>query len=105
MPRWLRCKVTHPKAGSLRLTLPRNRGPNTIFLASSITKGMRSSMAVNGSTTTEVFEVYLKQFLTPESEEGQVVVIDNLPAHKPRRVRELIEERGCQLLYLPGDSL
>jgi transposase len=35
-------------------------------------------------------------------EEGQVVIMDMLPAHKPKRVRELIEERGCKLLYLPS---
>jgi DDE superfamily endonuclease len=50
-------------------------------------------MAVNSSTTAEVFEAYLQHFLTPELEEGQVMVMDNLPAHKPERVRELIEER------------
>ena len=54
-------------------------------------------MAVNGSTTAEVFDAYLKRFLIPELEEGQVVVMDRLPAHKPRRVRELIERRGCEL--------
>jgi transposase len=32
------------------------------------------------------------------------MVMDNLPAHKPRRVRELIEARGCELVYLPGYS-
>jgi transposase len=57
-------------------------------------------MAVNGSTTAEVFEAYLQHFLTPELEEGQVM--DTLPAHKPERVRELIEERGCELLYVPS---
>ena len=61
-------------------------------------------MAVEGSTTAEVFDAYLQSFLVPELEEGQVVVMDRLPAHKPRRVRELIERRGCELLYLPGYS-
>jgi transposase len=93
-----------PKGERLRLMLPRNRGPNTTLLASMTTEGMGPSMAVNGSTTAEVFEAYLEHFLTPELEEGQVVVMDNLPAHKPKRVRELIEERGCKLLYLPGYS-
>jgi transposase len=59
-------------------------------------------MAVNGSTTAEVFEAHLQHFLTPELEEGQVMVMDNLPAHKPERVRELIEERDCELLYVPN---
>src|SRR5215216_5314298 len=50
----------------------------------------------------EVLEAYLEQVLLPELQEGQVVVMDSLPAHKPGRVRELIEGRGCELLYLPG---
>src|SRR5215217_4785552 len=43
---------------------------------------------------------------SPPSPTGgrQVMVMDNLPAHKPRRVRELIEARGCELVYLPGYS-
>jgi DDE superfamily endonuclease len=74
-----------PKGERLRLKLPRNRGPNTTLLASITTEGMGPSMAVNGSTTAEVFEAYLEHFLTPELEEGQVVIMDMLPAHKPQR--------------------
>src|SRR5215213_1301218 len=37
-------------------------------------------------------------------EAGRVVIMDNLPAHKPARVMELIEERGCELIYLPAYS-
>jgi transposase len=92
-----------PKGERLNLSVPRNRGPNTTLLASMTLKGMGPSMAVEGSTTAEVFDAYLQSFLVPELEEGQVVM-DRLPAHKPRRVRELIERRGCELLYLPGYS-
>jgi hypothetical protein len=78
---------------------------NTTFLLASITlEGMGPSLAVNGSTTAEVFEAYLEQVLLPELQEGQVVLMDSLPAHKPTRVRELIEGRGLELLYLPGYS-
>ena len=68
------------------------------------TEGMGPCLAVEGSTTAEVFEAYLEHSLAPELKEGQVVVMDNLPAHKPDRVRELIEDRGCELLYLPPYS-
>ena len=61
-------------------------------------------MAVEGPTTSEVFEAYLEHFLAPELRRGQVVVMDNLGVHKPRRVRALIESRGCELLYLPAYS-
>jgi transposase len=65
---------------------------------------MGPSLAVEGSTTKEVFEAYLEQVLLPEVREGQVLIMDKLPAHKPNRMRELIEERGCKLLYLPSYS-
>ena len=48
--------------------------------------------------------LYRELFLAPELERGRIVVMDNLPAHKPDRIRELIEERGCELLYLPPYS-
>ena len=63
-------------------------------------EGMGPSMAVKGSANAEVFEIYLKEVLLPELKEGQIVVMDNLPAHKPDRMRELIEERGCELFIV-----
>jgi transposase len=93
-----------PKGERLRLSVPRNRGPNTTLLSSMTIEGMGPSMAVEGSTTAEVFEAYLEHYLVPELKPGQVVVMDNLDAHKPKRVKELIEDRGCQLLYLPAYS-
>jgi transposase len=61
-------------------------------------------LAVEGSTTREVFEAYLEQVLVPTLCAGQVVVMDNLPAHPCGRVKEIIEGRGCELLYLPPYS-
>ena len=59
-------------------------------------------MAVEGSTTKEVFEAYLEQVLLPELEEGQVLIMDKLAAHKPNRVRELIEGRGLSFCTCPA---
>ncbi len=67
-------------------------------------EGMGPSLTVEGTTTSVVFEAYVEQVLAPELRKGQVVVMDNLSAHKGQRVRELIEGRGCQLLYLPSYS-
>ena len=83
------CMVTLP-GERLKLSVPRNRGKNTTLLASITLEGMGPSMAVEGSTTKEVFEAYLEQVLLPELEEGQVLIMDKLAAHKPK-VRELIE--------------
>ena len=51
-----------------------------------------------------VFEAYVEQVLAPSLPKGQIVVMDNLGAHRPKKVRELIEERGCELIYLPSYS-
>jgi len=57
-------------------------------------RGMGPCLAVEGSTTREVFEAYLEHVLAPTLRAGQVVVMDNLSSHKGSRVRELIEGRG-----------
>jgi transposase len=57
-------------------------------------------MAFEGSTKTFVFDTYVERFLAPKPIGGQIVVVDDLGAHKTERVRELIEERGCQLGFL-----
>lgn len=88
----------------LHLAAPRNRGKNTTLLSSMTTRGMGASLAVEGSTTARVFETYVKKMLVPELQAGQIVVMDNLGAHRPKRIRELIEDRGCELLYLPSYS-
>jgi transposase len=83
---------------------PRNRGTNTTLLASLHSEGAGPSMAVEGATNKEVFEAYLEHFLVPALRPGQLVVMDNLGAHRSKKVRELIEGRGCKLLYLPPYS-
>jgi transposase len=67
-------------------------------------EGMGTSLAVEGATNREVFETYVEQILAPPLRKGQVVVMDNLTAHKGERVKELIEHRGCELMYLPPYS-
>jgi hypothetical protein len=93
-----------PKGARVHLMVPRNRGENTTLLASMTLGGMGETMAVEGSTNQEVFGAYVEHVLAPTLEAGQVVIIDNLSAHKPAKVRELIEERGCELIYLPAHS-
>jgi transposase len=85
-------------------SVPRNRGRNTTVLASMNMEGMGSALTVEGATTSVVFETYVERVLAPALRKGQVVVMDNLSAHKGQRVRELIEGRGCELIYLPAYS-
>jgi transposase len=46
----------------------------------------------------------LEKVLVPTLHKGRIVVMDNLSAHRPKRIRELLESRGCELLYLPSYS-
>ncbi len=62
---------------------------------------MGSWLAVEDAATRGVFEAYLEKVLAPEPLPGRVVVMANLSAHKGRRVKEIIEGRGCELAYLP----
>lgn len=74
------------------------------LLSSMSLEGMGPSLVVEGSTTKAVFETYIEKVLAPALREGQAVVMDNLSSHKGSRVRELIEGRGCELIYLPSYS-
>jgi DDE superfamily endonuclease len=85
-------------------SVPRNRGKNTTLLASMDMEGMGAALAVQGTITATVFEAYVQKVLAPSLRPGQLVVMDNLSAHKGARVRQLVEERGCELLYLPPYS-
>jgi transposase len=65
---------------------------------------MGPSMSMEGSADTESFGLYMRGVLAPRLEAGQIVVMDNLSVHKSRWVRELIEQRGCQLWHMPSYS-
>lgn len=88
----------------VRAQAPRNWGRNVTLLSSLTRRGMGPSVAVEGATTKAVFEAYIEQALVPSLQPGQVVIMDNLSAHKGERVRGLIEGAGCELLYLPPYS-
>jgi transposase len=93
-----------PRGRRAYAKVPRNRGKNMTLLASMSAEGMGPCVAVEGTTTAEVFEAYVEQALAPMLKEGQSVVMDNLSAHKGKKVRQLVEARGCQLLFLPPYS-
>ena len=83
---------------------PRNWGKNVTLLSSITAEGVGSCLAFEGPTTREVFEAYLGRVLAPVLRPGQIVVMDNLSAHKGGRVKEIIEAAACELIYLPPYS-
>ena len=99
-----RLRARAPKGERAYGRVPRNRGKNTTLIASMTHEGMGPCMAVVGSTRKAVFEAYVERVLAPSLRPGQVVVMDNLGAHRSGRVRDLVEGRGCELLFLPAYS-
>ena len=83
---------------------PQPRLQNTTLLASMSAEGMGPSLAVTGAVDARVFEAYLERVLLPELPPGRILVMDNLSAHKTEKARELVEARGCELVYLPPYS-
>ena len=66
--------------------------------------GTGPALAVEGGTSTAVFLAYWERVLVPTLAPGQVVVLDDLAAHRSRRVAEVVHAAGCQLVYLPAYS-
>jgi transposase len=100
-----RLRARAPRGKRAYGKVPRNRGKNTALIASiTLEGGMGESMSVEGATDAEAFEAYVEHFLAPSLCEGQVVVLDKLGAHRPQRIRELIEARGAELVFLPSYS-
>lgn len=93
-----------PRGERVTGSVPQNYGENVTLLASLSTSGLGALMTVGGATDGEVFSVYVEQVLCPTLRRGDIVVMDNLGAHKVSGVREAIERRGAQLLYLPPYS-
>lgn len=94
-----------PKGKRAHGKVPRNRGKNTTLIAAITLRGaMGESMTVEGATDAETFEAYVEHFLAPSLSEGQVVVLDGLGAHRTQKVRELIEQRGADLVFVPSYS-
>ena len=75
----------------------------TLIAALSL-QGMTASMILDGAANGLAFEIYVEQVLVPSLTAGQIVVMDNLSIHKGVKVRNAIEAKGCQLLFLPSYS-
>src|SRR3954453_2279556 len=95
-----------PAAPGIRArgAVPRNRGPVTTLIAGVGLAGMSPAMTVEGGTDTAVFATYLEHFLLPALAPGTLVVVDNVGAHQPERIRELVTAAGCALVFLPAYS-
>lgn len=93
-----------PKGKRVCGSVPRNRRANITLLASLSLHGMGEAFLLEGSADSAVFELYIEQILAPSLPAGHMVILDNLNTHTGDKVRQAIEARGCQLLFLPSYS-
>jgi transposase len=66
--------------------------------------GVEAVMTIAGATDAEVFRIYVDQVLRPTLHPGDIVIMDNLRAHKAVGIREAIAQSGARVLYLPPYS-
>jgi len=84
--------------------VPQNYGENVTMLAAIVLGAVSAPMTINGAVDGEVFLIYVREVLAPTLSEGDIVVLENLGAHRVAGVREAIETRGARLEYLPPYS-
>lgn len=85
-------------------SVPRNRGTVLTLIGALGLTGMRALMTVEGGTSGEVFQTFVAQHLAPILHPGDVVVLDQLGAHRMLEVREAIRAAGAEVVFLPPYS-
>jgi transposase len=87
-----------------RAGVPHGHWKTTTFTGALRLSGMTAPFVYDGAMNGAVFRAYVEQVLAPTLMPGDVVIMDNLPAHKAAGVREIIERAGAELLFLPPYS-
>jgi transposase len=85
-------------------SVPQNYGANVTILAALGSHGVEAVMTIDGATDAEVFRVYVEQVLRPTLPPGDIVLMDNLRAHKASGIGEAIAQAGAQVVDLPPYS-
>lgn len=73
-------------------------------IAAMTTRGMLAAASFDGATDTMIFQTFVRESLAPTLQPGQIVIMDNLAAHKSPEIARLIEAAGARVLYLPPYS-
>ena len=87
-----------------RAAIPHGHWKTTTFTAGLRLNGLSAPMVLDGPMTGAAFRAYIEQVLVPTLKPGDVVIMDNLPAHKVSGVKEAIEAAGATRLFLPSYS-
>lgn len=84
--------------------MPHGHWKTTTFIGGLRLSGMTAPMMLDGPMAGEWFAAYARKVLAPTLSPGDVVILDNLPAHKSAEAREAVEAVGARLLFLPPYS-
>jgi transposase len=93
-----------PRGERVLGSAPQNYGPNVTLLGALSCTGLEAVMMIEGATDADVFRAYVREVLCPTLREGDIIIADNLSAHKAAGVQESIAATGARLLYLPPYS-
>ena len=93
-----------PKGQRIDEAAPQSHWEVLTTLGAMSLRGIDAAMTIASPTDGDVFAAYVEQALCPKLQPGDVVILDNLSAHKVVGIRERIEARGAQLIYLPPYS-
>ena len=90
-----------PRGERCRAGVPHGHWKTTTFMGALRLNGMTAPMVLDGAMNGTAFLAYAEQVLAPTLAFGDVVIMDNLPAHRAAGVREAIERTGARLMFLP----
>jgi transposase len=93
-----------PRGKRAEDSVPRNRGTVTTMIGALTVEGLVAMACFEGGTDGDRFMAFLEQVLAPELVPGDLVIMDNLGAHKDARVRPFLETLGAKPVYLPPYS-
>lgn len=93
-----------PRGQRLRCSVPHGHWKTTTFIGGLRLLGMTAPMVLDGPMTGAWFLAYVEQILVPTLRPGDIVILDNLGAHKNAAARRAIEAAGARLLFLPPYS-
>lgn len=93
-----------PRGRRCVASIPHGHWKTTTFVGALRATGMTAPMVLDGAMDGAAFEAYVKEVLGPTLAPGDIVVMDNLPAHKRAETRIAIEAAGARLMYLPPYS-
>ena len=93
-----------PKGERLVCHAPHGHWRTTTMISSVRLDGTTACMTIEGATNTEVFHAYVREILVPSLRPGDIVVMDNLGAHKNERTLALIDQAKAEVRFLPAYS-